>query len=209
MDIQLVVKNIVVIGDFIPQKFDKYFFLKNNIFEENEILETSIFLPEFCVLQTSFVTVQITSQQLIINDINTDKFYDMTSLTKKIIEYSDLSVSAAGVNFHFYKFSKGDTQNLSKKYFYNENNLINKFFDGDDVNYGYYISKNFDDARLKLDIKPATVQNLESNVSEKLIQFQFNFHVDFQTNSKDKLFSVIENYERYYEEAKKIITIYE
>ena len=133
----------------------------------------------------------------------------MTSLTKKIIEYSDLSVSAAGVNFHFYKFSKGDTQNLSKKYFYNENNLINKFFDGDDVNYGYYISKNFDDARLKLDIKPATVQNLESNVSEKLIQFQFNFHVDFQTNSKDKLFSVIENYERYYEEAKKIITIYE
>ena len=62
---------------------------------------------------------------------------------------------------------------------------------------------------MKLDIKPATVQNLESNVSEKLIQFQFNFHVDFQTNSKDKLFSVIENYERYYEEAKKIITIYE
>lgn len=209
MDIQLVVKNIVVIGNFNPLKFDKYFFLKNNIFEENEILETSIFLPEFCMLQTSFVNIQITSQQLIVNDINIDIFHDISSLSKKIISYSDFSANAAGVNFHFYKFTKHQTQNLSKKYFYSENNLINKFFDGEDVNYGYYISKNYNNARLKLDIKPATVQNLESNINEKLIQFQFNFHVDFENNSKDVLYSVIEKYENYYEEAKKIITIYE
>ena len=210
MDAQLVVKNIVVIGNFLPQKFDKYFFLKNNIFQEEDILEDSIFLTEFCMVQTPKMTIQITSQQLIVVDVDPIAVNDISILIKKVISYSHSSITASGVNFHFYISDNDTSQNLSKKYFYFENNLLNKFFlEEDKIGYGYYISKNFKDTRLKLDIKPASYIDIQKNSNQKIIQFQFNFHKDYEENSVELFFAMVDKYNSYLEESKNIISIYE
>jgi hypothetical protein len=210
MDAQLVVKNIVVIGNFLPQKFDKYFFLKNNIFQEEDILEDSIFLTEFCMVQTPKMTIQITSQQLIVVDVDPIAVNDISILIKKVISYSHSSITASGVNFHFYISDNDTSQNLSKKYFYFENNLLNKFFlEEDKIGYGYYISKNFKDTRLKLDIKPASSIDIQKNSNQKIIQFHFNFHKDYEENSVELFFAMVDKYNSYLEESKNIISIYE
>ncbi|MBC7475272.1 MAG: hypothetical protein H7263_13355 [Candidatus Sericytochromatia bacterium] len=210
MNIQLAVKNIVINGTFSPQKFDKYFFLKNEIFNEGEIEDSSIFLTDFCIINTKKIHIQITQQQLIITEVTSDTLVSVMDIAEKIIKQTEFLATASGINFHYYKFTSDDIHQLSKKYFFNVNSEVNKYFSNDDVSYGYYLSKDFKGTRLKLDMKPATIQRADSGVNERIIQFQFNFHSDFTEQSNTKqLLEVIKNYQIYFNETQQIISLYE
>lgn len=211
MKISLLVRNIVIVGNFQVSKFDKFFFIKNLIFQENEILETSVFLDQFVQVVTLKFNIQILQNQLVIALINMDEGGDIDELARKIIANSEFSATAVGVNYHYYMFTEGKLNEISKKYFYLENNkLIDAFFNEDNVNYGYYLSKNIGKSRLKLDIKPSLVTNVSLGENEDILSFAFNFHADLTAlNTKNQVLEVLNESYIYNQESQNIMNIYE
>ncbi|HLF53527.1 hypothetical protein [Flavobacterium sp.] len=212
MEIALTVRNVVIIGGMMPSKFDKYFFLKNNIFNEGDILETSQFSNEFSLTITPNYSVQIAAGQFILTELKPDAEGDIENVARRILECSDdFEATGVGVNIQWFNFTRENTRELSKKYFFNSNLLINKFFDGADTSYGYYISKNFGKARLKLDIKPAKVVKVGTTVEDEILTFTFNFHVDLlkEQKSKAQIIEVLQEIEDYTLETKKIVDAFD
>lgn len=211
MKISLLVRNIVIVGNFHVSKFDKFFFIKNAIFQENEIIDSSVFSDHFVQLVTTQYSIQVLQNQLVVSLINMDLGGDVDLLTKKIITNSEISATAIGMNYHYAMFTEGRLNEISKKHFYIENNnLIDTFFTGDDVNYGYYLSKKTGKSRLKLDIKPSLIMNVSLDKNEDIISFAFNFHSDVNlSNCKKEILDVLNESSLYHSESQSIMKIYE
>src|SRR3990172_6344791 len=119
------VKNLVLVGLFTPNTFDKYFFIKNNIVTEEEILPISIFDPVggYIELVTNKFNILIGLQQIIVTaskpENNDDGIDRILLLITKLGNVKN--VSALGVNFHWFLSDNIISfEELSKKYFYNE-----------------------------------------------------------------------------------------
>lgn len=210
METSLTVKNIVLLGEFQPSKFDKYYFLKNNIFEESEISEESLFTPDFTIVIAKGFNLTIVANQLILNEIEPKTDYVISELMNKIVSTSDFIGTGFGINLHWYLFSGDKTSEVSKQHFYNEKSLLNTFFNEANVSYGSYISKDFGNSRLKLDIKPATVITIDSKVEQRIISFGFNFHTDLKGEDfKVDIFKSLSEFKDYLSETIKIISLYE
>lgn len=205
----LTVRNLVIVGDFIPSKFDKYYFLKNNIFNEEDILEQSVFVGEFCQLLTNKYSLLILPNQLVFNELIPQKDDALGKIMEQIASTSEFAASALGYNLHWY-IHADNTKEIAKKYFYNENSaLIKNFFDTADSNYGCYVSKDFGKARLKLDIKPNILKHPVTG-EENILVFAFNFHYDLnEVNFKVEILSILKELNSYNNEAEKIMSIYE
>lgn len=211
MDFSLAVKNIVIVGDFNPGLFDKYFFIKHSILLEQDILETSHFLSDVCILNTNEFALTIVGNQLAITDLKSDlNIQKIIEVLKKIISVGQYQARAMGVNFHWYLFSEEKTSEISKKYFYNENEILtNTFFNEENVSYGIYLSKDFGLSRMKLDIKPATVTQIGSENEQRVIAFTFNFHSDLKNENTNQVMNILDQSNNYCEETIKIIKSYE
>lgn len=207
MEFALAVKNIVIVGNFSPGNFDKYFFIKNLIVSENEIQENSQFFNELCILNTPMFNITIVVNQLVFTDLNGSYNLDNAIIVlKKLVSTSQFKCSAMGINFHWYLFSEEKTTELSKRLFYNENEKITKaFFNVDNVSYGLYLSKDFGNSRMKLDIKPATVTKIETSIEQKVLAFVFNFHVDLKNKDNTMIFKILDESSSYFNESKKIV----
>ena len=214
MRTELRIKNIVLIGGFNPSYFDKFFFIKNKIFDENEILKNSNFgsLGVVNLLTTKIQLIISPNQIIITSQIPEDDSVLLNNILLKIIIDSNLlNISAVGINF---QWSINDEtkkiEELSKELFYNKNNkLTDNFFNTDDSRYGIYLSKNYLDSRLKLDIKPVFSKNLINNTEEDFIQFGFNFHFDIKSDDKiNKISKILNDYHSYESECIKLATVY-
>lgn len=188
MELGFINKNIVLIGDFKPVSFDKLSFIKSGFLAEEDFLDSSIFLPDLTIIDTPSFIIEINSDRFSLNfklvDIKIDfeKFKSLLSNSKII---------AFGFNFKRAVFLNqlSDT----KKFFYFEKNVLNNFFDSDNTAYGYYISKDYEDSRLKLDIKPVQLQKVNENVVLNALDFSFNFH--FNNSNFYEKFAAFETYE--------------
>jgi len=210
MEISLTVKNIVLIGEFQPSKFDKYYFLKNNIFDENEISDESIFNSDFTIVVARGFNLTILTNQIVLTENEPKVQSSITDLMSKIVSSSNFVGSGFGINIHWYLFSGEKTSELAKKYFYNDKSEINTFFNDGSVSYGSYLSKDFKNSRLKLDIKPATVVRIDSKSEQKIISFAFNFHTDLvNENFREEILKSLSEINDYMEETRKIVSIYE
>ncbi len=210
MEISLTVKNIVLIGEFQPSKFDKYYFLKNNIFEESEISDESVFSSDYTVVVARGFNLTIVQNQIVLTEYE-PKFEDtMADLMSKIVSTSSFIGSGFGINLHWYIFSGDNTNLLVKKYFYNEKSELNNFFNDENVSYGTYLSKDYGNSRLKLDIKPATVVRIDSESEQRIISLAFNFHTDLNNeNYREEILKSLSEINDYMNETKKIVSIYE
>jgi hypothetical protein len=210
MKISLAVRNFVIVGEFIPSKFDKYYFLKNDIFEESDILDSSVFSTEFCQLSTNKFSLLILPNQLVLTELVPENTEVLSNTIEKISFTSDFVASAMGYNVHYYMYDD-NIKELARKYFYNENiSLAKNFFDTEDANFGYYASKNFKDSRLKLDIKPNILKHHNDNREENILIFAFNFHRDLNiADYKNVISNSLKELESYGVEIKKIMSVYE
>jgi hypothetical protein len=210
METSLTVKNIVLLGEFQPSKFDKYYFLKNNIFEEYEISEESLFTSDFTIVIARGFNLTIVANQLVLNEIEPKTDDAISELMSKIVSTCAFIGTGFGINLHWYLFSGDKTSEVAKKYFYNEKSVLNTFFNEENVSYGSYISKDFGNSRLKLDIKPATVVTIDSEIEQRIISFGFNFHTDLKGDDfKADIFKSLSEFKDYINETFKIISLYE
>lgn len=210
------IKNIVLIGNFqslIPS-FDKYFFIKNNIVAENEILPNSIFdtIGGVQLISNKFYII-ITGNQIAVTatkpENNDDK---INSVLSAIIKAANIiNIEALGINFHIFIVDNSVTmEELSKKYFFNEKiDVFSKYFNTPDTRYGAYASINFKDARLKLDIKPSVILSNADQKKQEGINFAFNFHFDIKSKiDNSEVIKYLGDYNLYEDETGKVISLY-
>lgn len=203
MNTRLEVKNIVLLGDFQPNKFDKLFFIKHDIFTEDDFDDNSIFTTEFVQINSKNFSLFIVPNQIIFNSL-LENFVDVF---EKIIRSVILKLTAMGINLHYFSFFNEELNVVSRKLFYNENDKIAKnFFNDNDSNFGSYYSKNFKESRLKLEVKPVIMENEIDPSKQQGIMLAFNFH--FVINNNSEALAVLADYKSYFEESIKIINNY-
>lgn len=230
MEIVLMTQDIVLIGLFNPSKFDRYTFIKNKILKEDEILDQSLFLPENVNIVTRDFNIIINPNQLIISSLN-GYHKKLSEILLKILNVTEiLTLNASGFNFRYFIkpiYNESEISEFVKSKFYNPNNPIQSEYFNEDSMFGFYSSKNFKNTRMKLDVKPITINLISQNnqlvqkvtldkelsksisVNNKSVQFEFNYHKDYNIseNSIGVLKELIENYQTYKSESDKIIKL--
>ncbi len=231
MEIILINQDIVLIGLFNPSKFDRHTFIKNKILKEDEILNNSLFLPERVNVSTKDITITINPNQLIISSLS-GYYKKLSEKLAKILNLADqLSLNASGFNFRYIiqpVYEEDKVNEFIRSRFFNPNNPIqSKYFSIENSMFGFYSSKDFENTRLKLDVKPITLNFISVNnklvnelplgndsnknilVNNKSLQFEFNYHRDYSItdNSKEILLELIDKYELYKSESDKIIDL--
>ena len=63
---ELVSSNIILQGEFEPMKFDKLFFIKNDVFLEEDFEENSLFSKNAVSISTKEFLINITKKQIVI-----------------------------------------------------------------------------------------------------------------------------------------------
>lgn len=207
-------KTIVFVGIFQVAEFDKFFFIKNGFFKEEEIKNMPTFSPEIAQINIQDVNILITMQQIIITQfkLEGERGKDIALLFAK---HSNLNISAVGVNFSWNLTPTENLEKETKKYFFNEGNkMFTKFFDTPDTMYGAYVSKDFMNGRLKLEIKPQLVNRVniktqETNEITQVVNFAFNFHYQVPPKGENsKLLEFISDYDNFFNESEKIMALY-
>jgi len=214
MILSLKIRNIVLVGAFNPMVFDKYFFIKNQIVKEDEILVGSVFgtLGGMQLVSNKF-NIIISLKQIIISATKSESNEDeISKIILSIIEAGKIvNVTAMGINFHWFLEETSKTlEEISKHYFYNDKlKLFSKFFNADNSMFGVYASTNFKDSRLKLDVKPNKLQDIIKKTFQEEISFAFNFHFDIKNqNDNLELIKYLNDYNSYRKESDRIISIY-
>ncbi|MFC0520392.1 hypothetical protein ACFFGL_06780, partial [Mesonia maritima] len=111
-----------------------------------------------------------------------------------------------GFNFKWFFFIDDIYSYTKANFFSNSNDILNKHFNSDTTAYGYYISRNFKNSRLKLDIKPNTLRQINGDKEQNILSFDFNFHIE---NEEIKIFKEsISDYKSYKSKALEIISDY-
>jgi hypothetical protein len=196
-------KNIVLAGVFNPPTFEKYFFIKHEIFTDSEILSESQFHSNL-----------VLSNQIIITVLEGVSDDEIKSFLKKFLSKNVIAdINLMGFNFEYViEFENVAKTNLfSKQTFFNSNsNIYTKSFNSEDAAFGAYMSKNFKCSRLKLDIKPAKAQEIgKDQMSKDVVLFAFNLNFELKNLVKSiDIFQLIEEYNIYKDECIDIMSIY-
>lgn len=212
-------KNINLISPgIIPQIFDKYFFIKNKILQEEQILPHSVFGDLNRTIYSENYRILIGIGKLIIVAAHSDSFEDkINKVVEMIINAANLTDVSLGFNFDWKFFLEGGQtpEKISKALFYNDKNPVHsKYFNVDDAAFGFYASKNFKNSRLRLDVRPISLLPLGSGASvqdkKHVLQFQFSFQENISAdNSVPESIQALNNFDDYFKETINIISLYE
>lgn len=213
MKFTLGVKNIVLAGTLDTGAFDKYFFIKNEIATEEEILKKSSFnsngVTQFL---TEKFTIIIVPNQLVIseNDARNDNV-DINKILEKIIPQIDVSqITGMGINFNWMLSDDeiGHAE-LTKKYFFTEKvKVFNEYANLSGAMFGAYLSVPFEGARMKLDMKPQTATENKTSKKFEVIGFLFNFHFEITENHKEQILINLSKYDSCKTKSSETIGVY-
>lgn len=208
---ELNTRNFVLVGFFKAMLFDKLFFIKNGIFTEDELENYNYDSLMGVSISFKNLNLTISNQTIIITDFepkgDSDNFKAFCSKFLKSI--SNQTINVFGINLHWFisANSSEELDGFEKRNFYSENiNLLKSKFNVDDAKYGVYASKNFKDSRLKLDVKPMSVQTPNDPSPFNVINFQFNLHFETKDKNLSNLFSsVVNDMNLYFKECDEIL----
>ncbi|MDI9366219.1 MAG: hypothetical protein QM541_14780 [Flavobacterium sp.] len=209
MTLNLIEKNIVILGIFKPNLFDKLFFIKNNLADESHFTDKSVFIPELSIIDTNEFIVNITQNRIVINTKNANINNNIQNIAASIIINTDSIINAIGYNLKWVLFIEQNLNKFSKQLFFSDNNkTINNYFNSEDTEYGYYVSKDYEYSRLKLDIKPSIIQKIDTNEKIRVLTFDFNFHIE-NNHTAEELKKIALDYENFISIANKIVAEYD
>lgn len=200
---------VILAQSFNTSIFNHYWLIKNGIVSEDMILPNSLIVPGMSHIFTPDFSLQVTQEQLqftsIKNDFEVFKLNLHKSLAGIVNKLPEIPYRALGINFNcLISDSDKNISDLSKELFYSPQLKINSFFSDKETRFGSYLSTDFLDSRLKLDIKPVFLNEPNSQNKKEYIQFVFNFHIELN-NSHDLLLVSLNKWNLYFEHMNKII----
>lgn len=207
-------QNIIILAQgFKPSSFNQLWFLKNKIItDESEFSSDSIITPDIAEIIFKEFSLIVTPEQMlfVVKDELVFDNYVRNILIPIINKTEDVLYSAIGFNsawlvsdlsIPFPEFNKTFLRKeISKNPLYN-------FFNGVDARFGTYMSKEFLDSRLKLDIKPVLVSREKPQNNSEYLYFRFNYHRDLDNENRHKqLIDVLSTWNIYSKEVTNIIS---
>lgn len=204
-------QSIVVLAEnFNPSIFSSYWLINNDFIKEEEIQPESIFTPNLSQVVTSNYVILITPNKL-------ELIFESEDIAFKEIIYNvlipiikrlkEVPYKGLGINFKWF-ISDDETsiQEVSRKLFFNESSEFYTLMDSSNARYGAYFSKDFNETRLRLDVKPINAIVKADKKNLELILYTFNFHCDLEKGTEvDMLINLLSDWESFRNESNKII----
>lgn len=176
------VASIVVIAarQFNPSILTQLWLVRNGILAEDEFAPGCIFTDDISQVQTNKFHLVAIPQQLqfapnVSNDAEIQLLSDKLGGIVRALPHTPYT--AIGLNFVYHK-QPADVSAASKRAFFQPGSQLFRVFDTPTSHFGGYMSKDWCNMRLKLDIKPIYIE--EGGHKENRLQFGFNFHRDLQ-----------------------------
>jgi len=181
MSLTLVGANAVIVAQqFNPSIISQLWLVRNGLMLEDDFRSGCVFsdmvahvharqfkmlvVPEQC--QFSPAVVRDDEQELVVDKVGT---------IARSLPHTPFR--AIGLNFVWHLHPEGhDAQAISRELFFVNDRPLYQEFAAEDARFGAYMSKDALGGRLKLDVKPLTVQ--QEGQDEERIQFAFNLHRD-------------------------------
>lgn len=205
---------------FNPSIITPHWLVKKGICQDSEFEQknrplSSISTPEMCQIESNTFRLLVNPSVLqitpIADVINRDNVLHVSQVIKGIVNaLPEIPYGAIGCNFDWH-LAINNAHDYSRRNFYFEQSNLHREFDTADARYGVYLSKQYQSVRLKLDVKPVTVQRVRvaQPVGEpfEAIQYSFNFHKDFSVVSLSEIFNLFDSMEEFLNETNRLTNI--
>lgn len=197
-------KNIKLVAKgFNPPLFTEYWLKKEKFIpDECEISPPPISTPQFTQISSKKFNLLVLPDQLQFSITDDPKigigFFK--TLTEKI---HSLSFMAMGFNFDYFVPDK----EIKHGFFFVPQNKLFQEFKVRDAKYGAFLTKNFENSRLSLSVKPVKAkdpQGVESNV----YHYNLNYHFELtKGDGKAIITSSITNWKKYFSYSEKLMKL--
>ncbi len=192
-------ENIVIVVNYIdPSIFSEKWYIKNGIFGVDDILDgKNVIAQEVSLVYSKNMYVQITHNQIAIFLQNFEYNEDVISKVKEIIEKifknnESSVIVACGINHNFETEEVDNTEAITKKLQFSQSLKLHQLLAGDNMRFGSYISKDFLNTRLRIDIKP--FYSLQ-NIGKEQLKVNFNYHKAISNDKKmEELSEIVVNW---------------
>ena len=171
-----------------PSIFTETWLARNDILDPGTLVGVRVFSPEIAQFQTSTLQVLVIPPKMQIT-FGIDGDVDGSELaqgiaTRTVELLPQTPYQALGLNFEFFVAPPNGQgfDNYTRVLFGDGDNGILREFSAPDAMFGRYFSKDYGQARLKLDIKP--VQAGPEN--KDLVRLSFNFHYEVSQLSPEE-----------------------
>lgn len=209
---QLAIRNVVLLAkNFNPSIFSQVWLVENGFFGKEDFLPESVFSSEMVQVRSKAVNMFVIQPQL---QFAVQEGFDWDNSVKILLAIIDklpeIPYTAAGINFHWLvRTEKMSIEEFSRTLFFNEKIPFMRGFDATGAKFGFYVSKDFEKSRLKLDIKPVVATDIGRKSTFDAIQFVFNFHFDVAADGEkpaNQLKQYISSSNLLFEEAEKVMS---
>ena len=171
---------VIVANQFNPSILKQGWLMKVGVLGQDDIVEEgSIFSDKVVQLRSQYFHMLVLPGQLqfvpaVVPEQEQDLLLD--KLGAIVRELPHTPYTALGLNFNWQLTPEdGDMGRLTRELFTTPDRPLYQRFGGDNARFGAYLSKDFSSFRLKLDVKPVTV---EEEKPHHRLMFSFNFHSD-------------------------------
>jgi hypothetical protein len=181
--------------------------VKQGIIDENDLREGALFSDTVVQAPTSrFMLLWLPDQLQFIPTVSPDE--QQTLIIEKLGKIIDtlphVPYKAVGLNFTWlFRPGDGDIARATRDMFYIPDKPLFNIFSGPNARFGGYLSKDYEEFRLKLNVLPTTVS--QEAGEEHSIQFAFNFHRDVEGESAADISRCFTRWDELRSEAERII----
>lgn len=210
MILALDMSNVVIVSNsFNVSIFSQIWLIKNGIMNEDDFSKGYLFSPMAVQTESNDFSLLVVPERLqfTLRDLS-EKAPDLImSKVGKIVEtLPHTPFKSVGLNFNW--CADSETQpfdQFNHSLFWKEKSPLYEAFNQENARFGAYMSQDFMNFRLKLDIKPITRKTPDGTV--ELLQFAFNFHRDLEPESaKSQILDTLKSWSDAKKTASEIIS---
>ena len=181
MSFELVASNAVIAArQFNPSIISQIWLVRNGLLSEDDFRPDCFFSDMAVQVKSREFDLMVVPPQCqftpnVAQDQEQDLLVNKVGTIAKLLPHTPYQ--AIGLNFTWHLAPENvDVQTISRDWFYKEDGPLHREFGIENAHYGAYMSKDAWGGRLKLDVKPITIDQ-EGEKLER-IRFAFNFHRD-------------------------------
>ena len=189
MEKELAHANVVVVAQQMnPSVFNPSWLLENEIVAKEEMAREAIFTPQLVSVQAAHFSLLVAPDRLQVallnpKDEQNAQAVELVGTIVKLLPHTPYTAIGLNMTWLIDPAPAGCGEFVRKLFWVPDNPIYGKF-DQDDARCGGYVSKDVSGFRLKLDMKPITVDDPQDpqGKSERL-QLAFNFHKDIASGA--------------------------
>ncbi len=192
MSLELVTSNTVIVAQqFNPTVMGQHWLIREGLLDEGDFRKGCVYTDMLVQVQSEEFNLMVVPQQCQLAP-RVDRDREQELIVEKVgtiaRKLPHTPFRGIGLNFTWHlNPEERDVASLSRELFFIPDGPLHQEFTDKNSRYGAYMSKDAFGGRLKLDVKPTTLER-EGQEEERIV-FAFNFHRDLE-DEKDPVGSI-------------------